>query len=228
MNQLKPEILACISRGFANVPLLLAVLCLAGCNSHTNSANGPANDGPLQPAVRSAASDQVIPGSSQHPNVVYLCQASGSMLECWGVLKNGVKESVSALDPNVRFNVILMCDAQTLVLFNNGCQLATEKMKQRASSYMDNAFCSGRCSLSDGAKAASRMQPDNLFLISNGYFSADESPARALSDFQPVFSNPGTKVNCILIPTRQDVDVKAILAAIAEHGHGKLLELKQN
>ncbi len=231
MSFLEPKILARITPVTLATSLIPALVCLSSCCAPTT----PSNVG--VPTSTQATSDPnairtdgrsfyVQPRKGN--KVVYLCQANGSMLERWGVFKNMAKALVLALNPEDQFNVILMYDDQTLVLFPGGCQPTTNEMMTRAINFIDNANPSGESKLFDGAKAASQMHPDHLYLVANGYFSARESAADALKDFQPVFANPSTVVNCVIIPPPQDGDARTILPLIATRGHGRFIDLTQN
>jgi hypothetical protein len=155
--------------------------------------------------------------------VVYLCQASGSMLSQFGALKYELKRSVQNLDESagMEFNVIFFSGDNCFPLFKDGAQKAGDDNKKRAMDFVDNVISDGGTQPIPAIKFALAEKPDVLFLLSNG-FPTVEHKEEIIDAFKPNNSGPRIIINCEAFGVDSDPASKACLEKIAKDGNGEM------
>jgi hypothetical protein len=155
--------------------------------------------------------------------VIYLCDASGSMLGVFGALKQQLKESVNNLDvmAGQEFNVIFFSDDNCFQLFKGGMQIASADNKHKAMEFIDNAVSTGGTQPLPAIKAALAQKPELLFVLTDGFDN--------IASFDDVINafktgNPEGKmhINCIFLQSDPDPKLVEVLKQIAKDGHGDM------
>ncbi len=148
--------------------------------------------------------------------VVYLCDASGSMLSVFGALKQNLKTSINALaaGDGQEFNVIFFSDDNCFPLFKDGMHMATDDNKKLAMDFVDNAVSTGGTQPLPAIKFALAQKPELLYVLTDGF---DQ-----ISNFDDVTNafkagNPDGKihVNCIFLESDPDPKLEECLKKIA-------------
>jgi hypothetical protein len=155
--------------------------------------------------------------------VVYLCDASGSMVGVFGQLKTELKRSIGELrvdgDVNQRFNVIFFADGDARTLFPAGPQLATVDAKRRAADFIDNQVSVGGTDPMPAIKLALAERPQVLYVLTDGFDQIADMDA-VVDAFRRGDADGHTHVNCIFLQSDEDPKLVAALQRIAEIGHG--------
>jgi hypothetical protein len=161
--------------------------------------------------------------ASRGKRVVYLCQASGSMLSQFGALKYVLKRSVQNLDEGAgtEFNVIFFSDDNCFPLFKDGMRMASDDNKKRAMDFVDNAISDGGTQPIPSIKFAVAEKPDVLFLLSNG-FPTVEHKEDIINAFKSNISGQKITINCEAFGVDSDPASKACLEKIAKDGNGEM------
>ena len=166
------------------------------------------------------------PGPGIAPNdVVYLCDASGSMVGVFGALKQELKRSISemAVDENAaqRFNVIFFNDDRAHALFPDGPRLATAANKALAGEFIDNQYSAGGTQPLPAIRMALAERPDLLYVLTDGFDQiADMS---VVTDaFRKGDADGRVHINCIFLQSDEDPKLVAALKQIADVGHGNM------
>jgi hypothetical protein len=148
--------------------------------------------------------------------IVYLCDASGSMLSVFGALKQKLKESINGLSVanGQEFNVIFFSDDNCFPLFKDGMQMATPDNLKRAMDFVDNAVSTGGTQPLPAIKFALAEKPELLYVLTDGF---DQ-----ISNFDDVTNcfkagNPDGKihVDCIFLESDPDPKLEECLKKIA-------------
>jgi hypothetical protein len=155
-----------------------------------------------------------VPGKGRR--VIFMCDASGSMLGVFGALKAQMKESINSLDlsAGAEFNVIFFSDDNCFPLFKDGTQMATAENKAKAMEFVDNAVATGGTQPLPAIRFAMAEKPDLMFVLTDGF---DQ-----ISNFDDVTNafkkgNPDGKihVNCIFLESDPDPKLEECLKKIA-------------
>jgi hypothetical protein len=165
--------------------------------------------------------------TSNARRIVYVIDASGSLIASLQVVVQELGRSLDALTPRQEFSIIFFQQDRALAV-PPGTRLlaATARQKLDALGWIDrNIVPNGNSNPLPALEAALRLKPDVIFLLSDnitgaGQYEVDQRDVLALLDrLNPLDSRTGrraTQINCIQF---LDPDPLNTLAAIArEHG----------
>ena len=167
-------------------------------------------------------------------DIIFLCDASGSMVSVFGALKQELKKSISqmAVDENgaQRFNCIFFQDADAHVLFPGGMQLATPENKQKASDFIDNQYSVGGTQPLPAIKIALEERPQLLYVLTDGFDQiADMSVVTDAFKRGEAAANGSIHINCIFLQSDEDPKLVQALQEICKIGHGEMnIKLKKD
>jgi hypothetical protein len=153
--------------------------------------------------------------------VVFLCDASGSMLGVFGALKQKLKEAINPLSPTrgEEFNVIFFSDDNCFPLFKDGTQMATDENKARAMEFIDNAVSTGGTQPMPAIKFALAEKPELLYVLTDGFDQiADLSVV--VKAFQDGNRDGKIRINTIFLQSDEDPQLENALQRIATDGKG--------
>ena len=153
--------------------------------------------------------------------VIYLCDASGSMLGVFGALKQQLKESISSLDVTAgqEFNVIFFSDDNVFPLFKGGMQIASSDNKRLAMDFVDNAVSTGGTQPLPAIKFAMDEKPQLLYVLTDG-FDQIANFDDVTNAFKAGNPNGSMHINCIFLQSDEDPKLVEVLKKIATDGHG--------
>ena len=153
--------------------------------------------------------------------VIYLCDASGSMLSVFGALKQNLKESIESLDLEAgqQFNVIFFSDADCFPLFKDGMHIASNDNKKLAMEFVDSAVSTGGTQPIPAIKFALAEKPELLYVLTDGF-----DQIANFDDVTNVFKEGDADgkmhINCIFLQSDEDPKLEQFLKQIADQGHG--------
>ncbi len=162
-------------------------------------------------------------------DIVFLCDASGSMVSVFGALKQELKRAISemAVDENgaQKFNVIFFQDDKSMPLFSGGMQLATPDNKQKANDFIDNQFSVGGTQPIPAIKMALAEKPQLLYVLTDGFDQiADMSLVTNEFKKGEAAANGNIHINCIFLQSDEDPKLVAALKEISDIGHGNFVQ----
>lgn len=141
-------------------------------------------------AVRAAPTVFGVRGQREAARVVYLVDASGSMVAALPIVLREVARSIDALDPSQRFSVGVYTGRGVSSPANlegaDGFSLASESSKGAARRWLERQNAAGNGDALDALRWALRKRPDVVFLLSKGITDRGmprEERARAAASF---------------------------------------------
>ncbi len=156
-------------------------------------------------------------------DVVFLCDASGSMLSVFAALKAELKKSVSEMsvdeDGAMRFNIIFFQDDKAIALFPDGMQIATPDAKRRATEFIDNQAPYGGTDPIPAIRMGLAEKPQLLYVLTDG-FDQIADMSTVTNEFKRGDADGKTHVNCIFLQSDDDPKLVQALKEIATIGHG--------
>lgn len=205
--------------GLAIVAILVASLC------------PPIHADPNSPATQPADPDGdegfVAPAPLTLGNatrIVFVCDASGSMLSVFGKIKLQLKELISYQNANQKFNVIFYHDGSVDLLFNDSLHPSDAVSKKAAIDFIDNEVSSGTSNLLPAVRAARSQKPDLLVLINDG-FDEITNDDDLVAAFGKKKDDLKMQVDCVFLQSDDDDKAKRdkkVLEKITSDHHGTL------
>lgn len=151
--------------------------------------------------------------------IVFVCDATGTMIQKFALLKQELAAAVNGLKPVQSYNVIFFHDGQRVGAASEAALLpATPDNKRRGFAFMDDFTTSGTTDPMPALRLAFRQGPELVYFLSDGEFNNLRSYQEVIDEIARL--NPGrqVKVNTILFDT-YDKDAEAAMQKIAaEHG----------
>ncbi len=155
--------------------------------------------------------------------IVYLCDASGSMLGVFGALKQNLKESINNLQvvDGQEFNVIFFSDDNFFPLFKGGMEIASADNKHKAMEFIDNAVSTGGTQPVKAISEAMREHPELLYVLTDG-FDQIANFDEVINAFKNGNIDGKMHVNCIYLQSDEDPKLVKVLKQISTDGHGEM------
>jgi hypothetical protein len=158
--------------------------------------------------------------------VIYLCDASGSMLSVFGALKQNLKESITSLDVTQQFNVIFFFDDQKQALFQDSMHIASNDNKKAAMDFVDNAVSTGGTQPMKAIDFALKQKPELLYVLTDGFdqIASFDDVINAFKDGEKA-SDGKMHINCIFLQSDEDPKLEQVLKQIKDIGHGEFKKI---
>jgi hypothetical protein len=129
----------------------------------------------LEKRIADASSSALIPGSPETTKlsvdaaedakrIVFVLDATGSMMSSYDALRSKFREQVTALGPTQRFDVLLMNEHTGSPLFAD-LMAATMDNKRKALAYADTMAPRGGTDASPFLKRAIEFKPDRIYML---------------------------------------------------------------
>lgn len=206
----------------------------------------PAMDPVAREAMREASRTIARPESTSPPSVafagvqskaartlVYVVDGSGATANSFAYLQTQLMRSIDRLSPTQRFQVVLFRELDdqpyTLAPINAGrLARATPEHKQAVADWLDTVASRGRSNPLEGLKAALKLRPDLVLLITRsiqrtemGWAQGQSEILRTLNDLNPADERSGRRATVIKSVQLLDDDPTGIMQAIGGlHGDG--------
>lgn len=164
---------------------------------------------------------------SNATRIVYVCDASGTMIPLFRTLVTKLEESINALKPPQAFGVIFFSDdARSL---SPKLLLANPNNKQGAKKYIDQQVAGSSTEPAAAIRLAFGMQPQLIYVLTDGFDMSRTSPDDLVKLFAQLNRDRKAKVNTIRIRSRDEgdeaADLKRILQSISQQSGGIYTEV---
>lgn len=167
---------------------------------------------------QAAASPFAAPGASAR-RIVFLCDASGSMIPNFFNVRQELASSIKALRQWQSFNIIFFKLNRAYAMDSAALRMATETSKQAAAEFAAGFAPEGRTDPLPGIRAAFALQPDMICVITDGFDNA-ESLASIMDEFRTQNRFAKVSINTVLIRGSDDPQLEQALRQIAEENGG--------
>jgi hypothetical protein len=162
--------------------------------------------------------------------IVFICDASGSMMNKRLALNNELKKAIDKLRPIQGFNVIFFSrESKADALSSQQLLMATPDNKRKAYTYIDSTSFSGTSYVIPGLEIAFRQKPQLIYLLTDGDFENETNDAvlkkvRELAKVTPI------KINTIAFVGNADKDSAFIdtLTSIAKDSGGVFRKVSED
>jgi hypothetical protein len=181
---------------------------------------GGSGEGPRSPFMG-------ISGNAKR--VVYVCDASGSMVNRMAALKNELRRSVEILQPIQAFNIIFFREDKTLAASHEGLLMASPGNKQKGYTFLTGVASTGSTDPIPALTLAFRQHPQLVYLLTDGDFPDNNAVIRAIRNM-----NREKKVHLSTIAFISSADAEAakgfvaVLQQIAKENGGMFKLVSEN
>lgn len=160
--------------------------------------------------------------------IVYVCDASGTMLDVFSALRDQLKRSVDTLVPLQWFNVVFFSDENVMVYNKGGLVVASPDNKAKLYDWIDGVSARGSTQPIPAIQQAFANKPELMYVLTDGFDQVNDLES-IYREFEKLNPDRKVKVNCILLTTKdkklEDKDVAQLhdlLKRIAERNGGIL------
>jgi hypothetical protein len=174
---------------------------------------GPANLTGGDPTIFVTESDPI---TARPPTVIFLCDASGSMLNKFESLRHELRRAVSRLRPSQSFNVIFFAEQPT-VLNPSGLLVNRPENRARADRFLDEVVANGQTKVFPALELAFKQHPQVIFLLTDGDFPDNKAVAEAVRRL----NSAGKAVVNTIAFVDPGESYEEILRQIARENHGR-------
>ncbi len=155
--------------------------------------------------------------------IVYLCDASGTMQSVFSSLRDELKKSVGVLVPGQFFNVIFFTGDNVIAYNKGGLIMANPDNKKKLYDFVDDVSPKEGTNPFPAINAAFDNKPQLIYVLTDGFDQVDSLEA-VYQEFAKRNADKKVKVNCILLssdPSR-DKSLVDLLQRIAKDNGGSL------
>jgi Mg-chelatase subunit ChlD len=159
-------------------------------------------------------------------SVVFLCDASGSMLAKFDALKRELSKAIQSLKPTQSFSIHFFSDTRSLSL-SGPLLVATPGNKLRATEFLETVAPRGTTDPLPALDLAFRQKPQLVFLLTDGDFPDNEA---VLSRIRQLNHDRRAKIDTIAFVDKGDTDTAfiALLKRIAAENGGAYRHVTQD
>jgi hypothetical protein len=150
--------------------------------------------------------------------VAYVCDATGSMMQKFDLLKIEIRRAVDTLRPIQAFNVIFFQEDDALAASKAGLMMANADNKRRTYDFLDEVSMGPQSNPIPGIRLAFQQKPQLIYLLTDGEFPNNDEVIRTLRELN---KEKLVKINTIAFanPGEENEEYVKILKQIAsEHG----------
>ena len=152
--------------------------------------------------------------------IVYLVDASGSMLSVFPRVKQELMASISHLQPVQAFNVIVFhedaTDMQTMS--KTSLLMANPDNKIAAGKFTDEQGAMGGTDPIPAIKLCFQQKPDLVYVLTDGFDNVESF--QAIIDMFKNLNTNHAKVNAIMLKSRDDPELEHVLKSITDDAGG--------
>jgi hypothetical protein len=165
-----------------------------------------------------------VGSSGNATRIVYLCDASGSMLSVFDPLRRQLRQSVDGLRLPQTFGVVMF--NETATRFSPQLVLANPENKRRLSQFIGDQGAAGPTKPNEAIAQAFAMNPQLLFVLTDGFDQGD--PKEILEQFRRLNREKKVRVNTILLRSTDDAELVQLLKTIATENGGTYREVAKD
>ena len=161
--------------------------------------------------------------------IVYVCDASGSMINTFSSLKEQLTRSIQGLKSVQGFNVVFFQDEKCSSLAD-GLLFATPENKKRAFKWLDEQTTTGTTNPIPAIEQAFRQKPQLIYLLTDADFPDNAAVERTISRLN---ATKQTKINTIAFISGDAGDelsqgFKDLMKKIAQDNGGQFKVVKES
>jgi hypothetical protein len=150
--------------------------------------------------------------------VAYVCDASGSMVGKFDLLKYEIRKAVDSLKAIQAFDVIFFQERDAADAGNGHLLMANPENKRRVYNFLDEFTLAPDSDPIPGLRLAFKLKPQLIYLLTDGEFPDN---AAVIAELQKLNPKKEVKINTIAFanPADQNAEYVKVLRRIAqEHG----------
>jgi hypothetical protein len=151
--------------------------------------------------------------------VVYICDASGSMMSVFWRVRDKLRDSVSQLGLSQSFNVIFFSDVDVTTLSKNGLVVASPDNKRKALEMAEKMSAAGTTDPLPAIRMAFAQQPELIYVLTDGFDQVVSFDA-VINEFRKLNVNKKVRVNTILIRSSGNAELERVVKIIASENGG--------
>lgn len=151
--------------------------------------------------------------------VVYICDASGSMMSIFWRVREELKKSLDVLIPIQAFNVIFFSDVDVSSLSKQSLVMATPDNKLKAIDLATKMSAAGTTDPLPAIRLAFEQKPELIYVLTDGFDQVVSFDA-VIAEFRRLNANKKVKVNTILIQSTINTELERVLQTIAQENGG--------
>jgi hypothetical protein len=185
---------------------------LNGTETGAGDGNGPGGLGLAPFGQRSLGTPTFRPGNAR--KLVFLCDASGSMMPKFDALRAELRRAIDGLRANQEFDVIFFY-GDGFMAMDQGLMFALPENKRRAYEFLDRVAAHSTSDPIPGLRAAFKTRPELIFMLTDGDFPNN---AAVLDEIRKQNAGGHVKVNTIAFMDRGEAYEKLLSDVAKETG----------
>ena len=159
--------------------------------------------------------------------IVFICDASGSMLNKFDTLRRELDKTVAGLRPVQSFNIIFFQEHDARAFDRGGLVMATPESKLRVANFLADVVARGETYPIPALELAFRQKPDLIYVLTDGDFPDN---AAVLAKIRTLNVSSKVKINTIAFISEADTDTAfiSLLQTIARENGGIYRRVKNS
>jgi hypothetical protein len=158
--------------------------------------------------------------------IAFTCDASGSMIPKFGLLRRELQKAIDGLRHIQRFSITFYADKKAIAFENGNLVYATDENKRKAAKWLDDIFPSGQTDPLPSLDIAFKGKPDLLYMLTDGEFDNNK---QVMDRVAALNKDRRTRVNTIAFIDKEadrasDTFIK-FLTALADQNGGKFKQV---
>ncbi|HVT90214.1 MAG TPA: hypothetical protein VHD56_15285 [Tepidisphaeraceae bacterium] len=151
--------------------------------------------------------------------VIYICDASGSMLGVIPRVRQELQKAISVLRPIQSFNVIIFADEDVTALSRNALTMATPENKRKALDLSEKMYAAGATDPLPAIRMAFEQKPELIYILTDG-FDQVVSFDSVINEIRKLNADKKVKVNTILVRSSGYPELEKVVRIIASENGG--------
>jgi len=157
--------------------------------------------------------------SGNAKRVVYICDASGSMMSVFWRVRDELRKAVDVLKPIQAFNVIFFSDVEVAALNKNSLVMANPENKRQAYDLAEKMSAAGTTDPLPAIRLAFEQKPELIYVLTDGFDQIVSFDA-VIAEFRKLNAEKKVRVNTILIKATNNPELERVVKTIASENGG--------
>lgn len=159
--------------------------------------------------------------------IVFICDASGSMINMWASVKAELGVEIDKLPPASTFSIIIFLDGETVKEVGGNFLAASPENKLKAERFMDGVLTNGSTNPLFAVERAFQARPTVIHLLSDGDFPDNDAVLRRIRRLNSTGFVTIDTVCFAPDPVADDANIQ-VLKEIASENDGTFKEITDN
>lgn len=151
--------------------------------------------------------------------VVYICDASGSMMDVFSRVRVELHKSLDVLRPIQSFNVIFFSDIDVTSLSKTTLVMATPENTRKAILMSEGMAAAGTTDPLPAIRLAFSQKPELIYVLTDGFENVVSFDA-VITEFRKLNPDKKVKVNTILVRSSTYPELEQVMRVIAQENGG--------